>query len=665
MDAAQQVVLFGGGARPAPPVTLTVPSALGFSPPFSVFKSGSVYSHNFNLQAVKPSTTSTIYVGVGGDNTKNGLTFANRVRSLFQGVTLANALGGSVLLMVDPASYRYSNVDGSSIHDNFNGILPSCNLVVVPNGAGQIVSVHDQTMPAFTTTTDPNIYVTTYTTEVPNQNAWDLSHLNAFGRPQALRNVSGALDGNTAGIIAAINAMQTLNSQGAFYLDVTNKKLYARLSDNRAPDANLVVGRGSTGNANARNLFFSPAFGTNQTFWATNLDLWGGNPFYNFVNAPDSNPTLTAWLGDCATCYSVDDNYHWDGAGSSFLLRHVNTDSYKDGYNYSAASVGSAMPRVYELDCSSSYCGNDNNSGDSSSNSTSAHNAVKLVRVNCSFQKAQNRSVHDIEQVVSWNLGVSSQNCRQATGDQSADFACGYDGDVGDTCQMYLDGCKSSGSLFNLQAYKGGSLYTVNMVTTAFLNRMNGGYIGTYAANGTPDPVPAAVPGLLAGLGAINSVSWSKTNMTTVTGQTDPYGGTTATELQETTANGNHLWQSVAVAKPAVAQTRLVTRRIKVVGANTWVAMATYGAAFGNQTVLYYDLGTGSVSGANGFGGTQVANTANIMKLPNGFYEISLKVVTDASAAFMVEFDAATGAFGNSYIGAITNGLIDAGGGVN
>lgn len=467
------------------------PAGLGFTPSFVATRNDNgVYAYTFNIQSVKPSFSTTIFVGPGGSNSSNGLTYGARVRSLKQAVTLANSAGGSVRIFADAAQYLNSSQDGSGIPDDFGGIVPSCPTLVMEvntaNGNGQAVSVHNQLMPAYAATSDANIYASTYTTQVPNRCCWDAAHLNLKGRPQSLRNVSGSLDGNTAAIISAINAMWSLYStanqgqpMGASYLDVTNKIFYVRLSDNRAPDANLFTGRGVTGNANSDNLVFSPPFATNQIFWAQNFDWWGGGVLRSFVFAPDANPTLTTYLNNCGTLYSIIDGIHFDGAGSTYLVNHVTMDSYEDGFNWTASASGSARQFVYELSCYSGWSGNDDNLFDTSKNGTSAHLNTSIVRINGLYDRAQNRTAHDGQDCKSWNLGCSATNCRQ-TGVQSSAFTSGLAADSGDTCIVYLDGCVTTGNTYNLQAYSGGTLLTRNINTAGFNNLNSGGTIGTY-----------------------------------------------------------------------------------------------------------------------------------------------------------------------------------------
>lgn len=471
--------LTGSGLLFAP---VAAPVGLGYTPAYTISRAttANVYTHSFNMDAVRPTATHTVYVGPGGSNAADGLSYANRVRSLKQGIVRANALGTStsvVRLVVDPGVYRYSTVV-STVEDSFAGAQPTRDMIIEPSAPGRVVSIHDQAMPAFASV-GSDVYASTYTTQTPARGACDLSRLDGQGFPEGLLNVSGT-PANEAAIIAACNALASANSRGAVYQDVANLKLYVRMADGRAPDADLVVMSAPAGNG-LRNLFFSPGYARNQVVWLDNVHLWGGYTLRSFQYAPDANPQLTIYSRDGSTMYGYEDGVHIDGFGTGVFLRHTTNYNYKDGFNYTASSVSSGAFKCSELQCTADWNGQDNNTGDASSNGSSAHNNCIVVRVGTTFSKTQNRGVHEIQASKSWNLGVISRDCRQSGAAQSANFASGYEPLTGETTEIWLDGCVSSGSTYDLQAYKGGKVYTRNMVTTGFNNvASGGGSISTY-----------------------------------------------------------------------------------------------------------------------------------------------------------------------------------------
>ena len=201
---------------------------------------------------------------------------------------------------------------------------------------------------------------------------------------------------------------------------------------------------------------------------------------------------------DCATLYSCNSGITQDGQGTFTFLRHMSNDAYKDGFNYVSTGLdpsAAAVTRINELDCISDFNGNDN-VNDASSNASSAHNRERAVRVNGDHRRTQNRTIHDIEQARSWNLGVRARDCRQ-TGPQSAAFVSGYDPNTGETTQMWLDGCVPTGHSYDLQAYEGGKVYIANMGAVADHQRLTNdtSTITTYASTPT---LPGAISDLAA-----------------------------------------------------------------------------------------------------------------------------------------------------------------------
>src|SRR4051812_31444172 len=79
---------------------LTPPAAFGYTPPFALSRRKLLYASSFTPGSLKPAYTSTIIFGTGGNNSVDGLTFANRVRSIKQAISKANAFTGQVVRLV-------------------------------------------------------------------------------------------------------------------------------------------------------------------------------------------------------------------------------------------------------------------------------------------------------------------------------------------------------------------------------------------------------------------------------------------------------------------------------------------------------------------------------------------------------------------------------------
>lgn len=344
MRASTHIILLGGAGKP-PAVQLTVPVGFAPVPTFNIFKSGSTYSYDYNIDAAKPATSSTLFCGPGGSDANNGSTWALRVLNLPRLGTLLNAKGGGTVTHLLAQAGIYLNSASAS----FGGFNPLRDFVLEPcdssgnvltTGDQRIISVHDQAMPSFVLVSG-NVYSSTYTTQVPAPRACDLLHLNSKGNPQALRNLTGTFANPTA-IVAGLNALATRWGHGALFNDTVNKIYYVQMSDNRAPDANLIVFRGAAGDTGAtgNNLKITGYFAGTQQLWARNLHLWGGT-WYCFMFATQGN-NLNMWLKDCAGLYSSYQGLAIDGPCVVYNVRFTGDDSYNDGMSYEQSSQASA-----------------------------------------------------------------------------------------------------------------------------------------------------------------------------------------------------------------------------------------------------------------------------------------------------------------------------------
>ena len=517
-----------GDAATAPVVTtLVAPTGLGYTPPFTITRSvasdGTVtYSHDYDPASTMPVPTHTVYVDVGAtDNAGDGLTWATRVRSLAKGIAIANTLGTSanatagatvVDMRVRPGTYRYRNKDGASLPDNLNGTQWTRDLIVRPCDAtgaplansdrtSRIRSIHEEAITGWGVTSDPNIYVASYVSasQYPGRCLWDEKFADPDypTYPTDLR----AVGQDSLGVVAdranpwpEINALWTKYGRGACYLDETNKKLYVRTKDNRAPDSQIIVSRGNSGSNQGRHLYMAPGAGRNLRLWAANLDVLGGSGLRTFLFSGNAGAKQTIYTKDCAFGFADDDTVHLDGPGFGIQLRPLALGAWKDGFNYQQASLQDSGSVFIELDAKADWCGNSKPSGDASNNASSAHNACKLVRVNCAFRRSADRQVHDIMDVKSWNVGVACANHRRAGTDPTtapgkacANFVSGYDSLTAGTAQaaeMWLDGCTSAGANFDLSTQAsgaaGGKLHLRNMRSGLTQDTSTGGTIDTY-----------------------------------------------------------------------------------------------------------------------------------------------------------------------------------------
>lgn len=125
--------------------------------------------------------------------------------------------------------------------------------------------------------------------------------------------------------------------------------------------------------------------------------------------------------------------------------------------------------------------------------------------------------------------------------------------------------------------------------------------------------------------------SWTKTNVTIATGQSDLIGGTTAQAIIETAVNDYHLLQRT-YTKAASAGTYRVMFKVKPVGGLPFAGMQVFNNGTANGSNTYFDLGTGlPVNGSTWQYGTMGTPIPIYHPLENGFFKIGYELTVDAA----------------------------------
>lgn len=471
-----------GGVSRLPGTTGVVapPSASGYAyvPPFTVTRQASgTFVTSYDIDAAKPAYANTIYVAPDGANASDGLTYANRVRSLKQAITRANALGGTVRLLVDPGIYKLSSVV-SSVEDRFAGLAITCCLVIECSApGGRIVSLADVIVPAFAATaSNASVFVSTYTTQAVGNIVVDFAAMDGRSRPKAFRRVFPAAT-NEATVVAALNArLSELTAAGntrfagASYVDATSKKVYLKRLSSVAPDANVTVFSSAQYNLNHQ-----PAAGQACTIWlCPELEVWGGvQPFRSVSNATGN---VTVWAKGCGYGYSHSSHGFSvsGGACSSFA---VGTEVFccgQDGFNYNGVA-GVASISFHEIGAKAFSTGLAGDA-DGSYNASTSHMDCRGVRVGCTYEDNSNRTIHDIQNAQTWNLGIVVNPNRFAGNGQAwdASYASGLL-TLANASLVFLDACTSpAANSFDLEAYDGSKLFFANMDVSVATNDVSG-----------------------------------------------------------------------------------------------------------------------------------------------------------------------------------------------
>lgn len=503
--------------------TLAAPAALSTPPSFTIQRgSDGSYRHDFNATTRRFTTNLTYYAGAGGSDSNDGLTWATRYRSLTKLLAAARARAGSAgatQLYAQTGVYRKSDATGfvlgngvaQSIANNMRFNLEPCDgsgnpitvnpATVKTSKNDQIIVYHDQVMPSFVATSDPRIFVSTYTTETPGKAVFDEKYTNRFGRPLGLMNVPGDQVADVTNPIAEINKMAesyiewgkinatwgTETKKGAFFLDRTNKKLWVRLSDDRAPDSQMVVTASS-------NVWYM-AVGQNSLetgHYVRGVDFMGGTVREN------GWPASSLWTRTFIDNYfgsAQEGAYLSSSAGSVVWQRCYGSDIGVDFIGSGTESGETANIVGYELDCSVDFVGRNGpngngGGGDTSSNAYTEHSRSRVTRVNLEYRFFHNRGIHDIGDAQVWMCGTKagpstsysdavSGFVNVLSNDQknmSVAVACGYHQTTDpQTTLTYVDGLTTVGPMnYSMAAYNnktdsttGGALFYRNVTNGA------------------------------------------------------------------------------------------------------------------------------------------------------------------------------------------------------
>ncbi|WP_294246972.1 hypothetical protein [uncultured Sphingomonas sp.] len=507
--AAQTVPLIGG--QPVGTAGLPPPDGFGHVPPFTVIRSpDGTYRHTFDVTTRRPTPTVTIFVGPGGDNSKDCLSWANRCRSLKQAMVRAGAQSTAqvVRVLAQAGIYCATNVDGSGIPDDFGAWLGARNLVVEPcdasgaplpvtdgrfTRAAQVISSHEAALPTFTATADPRVYVATYTTQPVDRQMWDERYSNRFGRPVGLLTVPVDGVANAANSIAEINRAADTFGKGAFFLDTSAKRIWVRLSDNQAPDADLHI------SATGRQLYLAIGPDLNFTLYMRGVDQWGG---YFQLNGWPNRSSWAISMVDTYQGYVTNGASLFTTAGSVVWERAVVSDYAIDAFGTGTEGTENGYFTWYELDTIAEWGGFTQTVNDGSANSSTQHRHSIGVSVNTVYRYNTNWIVHDIGDARSWRLGMTVGPSTCATQEASGLVAAlkdsaklsavavvaGYYDETGpQTTKVWVDGLTVVGP--------------INYVLGAYNNTQGGGPGGViYYRNVTaPDGVPNTVASPYAG----------------------------------------------------------------------------------------------------------------------------------------------------------------------
>lgn len=140
--------------------------------------------------------------------------------------------------------------------------------------------------------------------------------------------------------------------------------------------------------------------------------------------------------------------------GNYYMVDCEASDNFYDGFNYHA--IDGHIPHVLEIDCRGYM--NGIGSDYYSQNCSTAHEGAKVIRVNCDYGYSQGGVIADANaNTVSVNIGcVAHSSLWFGTGYQNYNVSFW----TGSGATMYLIGCRSYGSNYDLSVESGSSIYS-------------------------------------------------------------------------------------------------------------------------------------------------------------------------------------------------------------
>jgi hypothetical protein len=212
----------------------------------------------------------------------------------------------------------------------------------------------------------------------------------------------------------AANAAAVDATPGSYYLDDPGNVLYVRCLDDRQPDTDVHVYRGSSNCFNTGYL---------KSYYLENLTFEGGsNRSVRFYDAAGTGG-MNVYMKNVSIKYTTPSNYNalqLDSCELSILQDVTVAKSLKDGINYGKLSA--IVPKGIEIDCQVRNCGA---AGDNTMNCSTSHQGSTIVRIGGNYHRSYGPVIADVNTAVVWNLGVEAHHNLNSGGG---------------TCSFYIDG---------------------------------------------------------------------------------------------------------------------------------------------------------------------------------------------------------------------------------
>lgn len=422
------------GSTPPPDGPVSVPSGFDWTPPVTVYRSGSAYSTDFNAESWKSAATASLYVSTSGNDTTGTGTIGAPYRGIRKALAVASALpDASINIFVAAGIYdRRYNWDQTACDKNVN---------VIATGGQAVSSCRYEAL-----SWSLNASGTYQATRSAVSKVWDEAFPDSDGIAQPL-----ALQASLANCQAI---------PGSWYQ--SGGIVYVHTNDGRSPDASLLVLSSTIG----------PTFNFNKAWYYEGFVFEGGatGAFQANGNAIGASAQLVQ--NNCVFRYAYAGLNGAAIVGVPLVISN-NCSAYAndgDGFNYHQNLTTLINVKAIEIDCLGYRNGNAD--GVNNDNGSTSHENSRVMRVNGGYRKNIGPNIADINTSQAWNLGCSADSSLSSSpnGTSNSGFL------TANSVTSWLDGCNAEGSYYAAVAVDSSSI----KVRSSTLDGQQSGSISSY-----------------------------------------------------------------------------------------------------------------------------------------------------------------------------------------
>lgn len=392
-------------------VVLTPPTGFPWSPEFSIIRGrDDKFRVSIDPQNFIPDADVILYVSQQNGSDANAGTSPSSPKSTINGAlssSVYTSASGGAIIYVEPGFWSANDAIQPNQIIRDTAIICREGKAYISSGS----ATYDR---SWTQQSSPNDDVYKATFENFNGTAWTSKVLDEEGLWTKLTEVS------------SVNECQA--TPGSYYHTGDDVYFHAH-NDGLPTQRGYYLGSvSSIGNSHS----------TNYMFYAKNIVFCLGNGF-NVVGSSGAEPCV---FDQCSFRYMGGNGFDHDDRGGFLFLKDCDAKmNGLDGFNYYDSGGNDT---VLEVDCEGSrngWAGGGNNNG------STGHEDSVIIRVGGTYDRNQDRNVHDVHNVKSWNIACYAGRSVNNTSEyNSFNLGAGRNGET-DTAELWLDMCTTQGSV--------------------------------------------------------------------------------------------------------------------------------------------------------------------------------------------------------------------------